>query len=221
MSASLRVVHYVNQFFAGHRRRGPGQRRCLRADRRRSGPAARSQPRSATARASSATIICGDNFASRPTRRTAVAAIGAELDRLQPDVLVAGPAFGSGRYGLACAAGVPRRAACGASPRSPPCIPTTPAVEASRQRRPASSPPRSRRQPCSPRSRRSRRFARRLGARRRSSGPRRSKATSPQGVRRVLRPRPPGLSAGARHAARQAPRPAVRDGGALRTPPSG
>src|SRR5206468_10746049 len=49
-----------------------------------------------------ATIVCGDNFASE-SEAEATRAIGAELDRITPDVLVAGPAFGSGRYGLACA----------------------------------------------------------------------------------------------------------------------
>ena len=101
MSASLRVVHYVNQFFGGIGGEdqanvgvsvkagavGPG--RALEAA---LGDGARIE----------ATIICGDNFASDHAD-DAARAIGAELDRLKPDVLVAGPAFASGRYGLACA----------------------------------------------------------------------------------------------------------------------
>ena len=46
--------------------------------------------------------IGGDNFVSERAE-DASRAIAAELDRLKPDLLVAGPAFGSGRYGLACA----------------------------------------------------------------------------------------------------------------------
>src|SRR4030095_3268771 len=101
MSASLRVVHYVNQFFGGIGGEdqanvgvsvkggavGPG--RALEAA---LGDGARIE----------ATIICGDNFASDHAD-DAARAIGAELARLRPDVLVAGPAFASGRYGLACA----------------------------------------------------------------------------------------------------------------------
>src|SRR5262249_1449216 len=49
-----------------------------------------------------ATIVCGDNFASE-READAGRMMGAELDRMKPDVLIAGPAFGSGRYGLACA----------------------------------------------------------------------------------------------------------------------
>jgi glycine reductase len=101
MSGPLRVVHYVNQFFGGIGGEdqahvgvtvkagalGPG-----RALEKALGDGARIE----------ATIVCGDNFASE-REAEASRAIAAELDRLKPDVLVAGPAFGSGRYGLACA----------------------------------------------------------------------------------------------------------------------
>ena len=101
MSGPLRVVHYVNQFFGGiggedhasvgvTTKAGPvGPGRALAAA---LGDGARIE----------ATIVCGDNFAS-DRAEDAARAIGAELDRLKPDLLVAGPAFGSGRYGLACA----------------------------------------------------------------------------------------------------------------------
>jgi glycine reductase len=101
MGGPLRVVHYVNQFFGGLGGEdqanvgvtvkagavGPG--RALEAE---LGDAARIE----------ATIVCGDNFAS-DRAEDAARALAAELDRLKPDVLVAGPAFASGRYGLACA----------------------------------------------------------------------------------------------------------------------
>ena len=101
MSGPLRVVHYLNQFFGGIGGEeqahvgvsvktgavGPGRllEKALGDDAR-----------------VEATIVCGDNFASEridDVTRT----IAGELDRLTPDVLIAGPAFGSGRYGLACA----------------------------------------------------------------------------------------------------------------------
>src|SRR2546426_5923786 len=94
MSGLLRVVHYVNQFFGGIGGEdqahvgvtvkagavGPG--RLLEAT---LGDGARVE----------ATIICGDNFASEQAGE-ASRAIAAELDPLKPDVLVAGPPFGSG-----------------------------------------------------------------------------------------------------------------------------
>jgi len=101
MSGPLRVVHYVNQFFGGiggedHAHVGVtvkagavGPGRALEMA---LGDGARVE----------ATIVCGDNFASEQAEAVS-RAIAGELDRLKPDVLVAGPAFGSGRYGLACA----------------------------------------------------------------------------------------------------------------------
>ena len=101
MSGPLRVVHYVNQLFGGiggedqaHvgvtvRAGAVGPGRLLEAA---LGEGARVE----------ATIICGDNFASERAE-DAGRAIAGELDRLKPDVLIGGPAFGAGRYGLACA----------------------------------------------------------------------------------------------------------------------
>lgn len=101
MKSTVRVVHYVNQFFGGVGGEdkadvgvsvtpgavGPG--RVLETA---LGAGARIE----------ATIVCGDNFANDRAEEFA-RAVATELDRLKPDVVVAGPAFGSGRYGLACA----------------------------------------------------------------------------------------------------------------------
>jgi glycine reductase len=97
----LRVVHYLNQFFAGvggeaaagapleirHQPVGPG--RALQA-------ALGDQA------AIVATLVCGDNYFN-DQRETARAAVREALRALKPDVVVAGPAFEAGRYGLACA----------------------------------------------------------------------------------------------------------------------
>jgi glycine reductase len=48
-----------------------------------------------------ATIACGDNF-FHDERDRARAAVREALRALRPDVLVAGPAFEAGRYGVAC-----------------------------------------------------------------------------------------------------------------------
>ena len=49
-----------------------------------------------------ATIICGDNY-FHEQEELAMNTIGKFLDEFRPDILVAGPAFNAGRYGLACA----------------------------------------------------------------------------------------------------------------------
>jgi len=48
-----------------------------------------------------ATIVGGDNYVAE-NRDLARAAIREALDRFRPDVVVAGPAFDAGRYGVAC-----------------------------------------------------------------------------------------------------------------------
>src|SRR5512145_1799281 len=101
MSGALRVVHYVNQFFGGIG--GEDQANVgvtVRAGA--VGPGRALETALGEGARIEATVICGDNFASE-REDEARRAIAAELERLKPDVLVAGPAFGSGRYGLACA----------------------------------------------------------------------------------------------------------------------
>jgi glycine reductase complex component B subunit gamma len=94
-------VHYVNQFFAGiggEDHAGVG----VTARDGAVGPGRLLEAALGDGARIAGTIVCGDNFASERTEEFA-RLVGAELDRLKPDVVVAGPAFGSGRYGLACA----------------------------------------------------------------------------------------------------------------------
>ncbi len=50
-----------------------------------------------------ATIICGDNYFSEQ-QDLALSAVKQALGESHPDILIAGPAFDAGRYGLACGA---------------------------------------------------------------------------------------------------------------------
>jgi glycine reductase len=97
----MRVVHYLNQFFGGI----GGEDQADVAPAARPGPVG---PGLALQRALGdeatvvGTVTCGDGrFADHP-EETARAVL-ALLRDLAPDVVVAGPAFGAGRYGLACA----------------------------------------------------------------------------------------------------------------------
>jgi betaine reductase len=101
MSRPLRVVHYVNQFFAGI---GGEDRADVGVSVRDGlvGPGRPLQQALGDDAEIVATIICGDNFISEQQDQ-ALAQVGAALRRLAPDVVIAGPAFGSGRYGLGCA----------------------------------------------------------------------------------------------------------------------
>lgn len=105
MAADIRAVHYLNQFFGGlggeeaadlaprwlDGARGPGQL------------LARIEPRIEIA----GTVVAGDNHVAERLDEVVpeiVALIERELAGRRVDLLVAGPAFDAGRYGMACAA---------------------------------------------------------------------------------------------------------------------
>lgn len=48
------------------------------------------------------TIVCGDNFYNE-NKEEADAFISKAIEEIKPDLIVAGPAFNAGRYGMACA----------------------------------------------------------------------------------------------------------------------
>jgi glycine reductase complex component B subunit gamma len=96
-----KVMHYLNQFFAGI----GGEEKA--------GQEATFIPRPVGAGSvlcdalrhhdiEYATIVCGDNFFHEEEVK-ALSAIQDILARFQPDIFLAGPAFNAGRYGLACA----------------------------------------------------------------------------------------------------------------------
>jgi betaine reductase len=96
----MRVVHYINQFFAG---RG-GEEAAGHAPAARGEPLGPSRPLAAALAPEHqlvATVFCGDDRAVQD--RAAIEAL-LELIRAQrAELVIAGPAFTSGRYGIACA----------------------------------------------------------------------------------------------------------------------
>ena len=97
-----RIVHYLNQFFGGL----GGETHASMA------PVSEPHPLG-TGRGLSqllgeddhivGTVFCGDNYITEGGAQ-AVGEVIALISALDPEVVVAGPAFGSGRYGLACGA---------------------------------------------------------------------------------------------------------------------
>jgi len=96
---ALRVVHYLNQFFAGigaedKAETPPGQREGA------IGPGRVLQQALGDRAQIVATVYCGDNHvAERPGAVDAILDLIAEH---RPQIVVAGPAFSAGRYGWAC-----------------------------------------------------------------------------------------------------------------------
>lgn len=92
-----RIVHYVNQFFAGVGGEDQAGEGPLLLDGP-VGPGKRLAELVAPEHEIVATVWCGDDVA--PGRVDEIVALVRSAD---PDLVVAGPAFTSGRYGLACA----------------------------------------------------------------------------------------------------------------------
>jgi glycine reductase complex component B subunit gamma len=102
MPEPLRVVHYVNQFFGGV---GGEDKASLPPSRKDGavGPGLALQKALGDRGQVVATLICGDNYANEQINDFLLWA-AEQLRDLEPDVLIAGPAFNAGRYGEACGA---------------------------------------------------------------------------------------------------------------------
>jgi glycine reductase complex component B subunit gamma len=91
------VVHYLNQFFAGL----GGEEAASLPPSRIEGPVGPGNGLRAAGLVVDTTLACGDNYFAEHEAE-ALSQLLAWLDEIRPDVLVCGPAFGSGRYGYAC-----------------------------------------------------------------------------------------------------------------------
>lgn len=101
MAGPFRVVNFVNQFFAGV----GGEEKANHPVEVRAGAvgSARGLQRQLSQAATVvATVYGGDNYVNEENEKS-FPAIAAALREHRPDVVVAGPAFNAGRYGLACA----------------------------------------------------------------------------------------------------------------------
>jgi glycine reductase complex component B subunit gamma len=93
----VKAVHYLNQFFAGL----GGEEKADTPPTRLDGAVGPGRGLVAEGIEIVATIACGDDYFAEHEEE-ALATLLGYLDEESPDVLVAGPAFGSGRYGYAC-----------------------------------------------------------------------------------------------------------------------
>ncbi len=98
----LRVIHYLNQFFAGIGGEEKADIKPLVMEGP-TGPGKALQKILGTQGEVLATIVCGDNYFSENLEK-AIDETLSFIDRYQPDALIAGPAFMAGRYGVACGA---------------------------------------------------------------------------------------------------------------------
>ena len=100
MNPALRVVHYLNQFFGGI----GGEEKASEAPQVKDGLVnlGRAIQDELKERGEVvATVICGDNYFAERTEET-VEEMLQMMASYRPDIVIAGPAFNAGRYGIAC-----------------------------------------------------------------------------------------------------------------------
>jgi glycine reductase len=93
----VKAVHYLNQFFAGL----GGEDKAETPPTRLEGAVGPGRGLADEGMAIAATIACGDDYFAEHEEEALETLLGY-LEDERPDVLIAGPAFGSGRYGYAC-----------------------------------------------------------------------------------------------------------------------
>lgn len=99
--AKIKVVHYINQFFAGI---GGEEKADVPAELHKGeviGPGMAFNTGFGDEAEIIATIVCGDSYFNENIDK-ATSDILAWVKDLAPDLFIAGPAFNAGRYGVAC-----------------------------------------------------------------------------------------------------------------------
>jgi len=94
------IVHYINQFFAGKGGEDMADYKPEVIDGT-AGPGTGIQGALGDAGKIVKTIICGDNFFNEHEEE-AVAFVKKVLTDTKADLLISGPGFNAGRYGMAC-----------------------------------------------------------------------------------------------------------------------
>ena len=100
MGKKVRIIHYINQFFAGigGEERGSSPLEHCEGPK---GPGVGIMQQVGDEAEVVRTIWCGDNLVNQEQERI-LPEIAVLIKEAKPDVVVAGPAFNAGRYGLAC-----------------------------------------------------------------------------------------------------------------------
>ncbi len=98
---SKKIVHYINQFFAGI---GGEEKADIVPEVREGvvGPGLALQNALGDGYEVVATVICGDNYFGSNIDKGVVPELLELIGKCKPDGFIAGPAFNAGRYGVAC-----------------------------------------------------------------------------------------------------------------------
>jgi len=97
---AYKVIHYINQFFAGIGGEEAADFEPKVFDSA-VGPGVKLQELLSDEAKIVATIVCGDNYFAI-NKDAAIEATKTALLKYKPDIIIAGPSFSAGRYGFAC-----------------------------------------------------------------------------------------------------------------------
>ena len=98
----MRIVHYINQFYAGY---GGEEKADLKPEKK-DGPVGPGMALNAALGGIGqivGTVVCGDSYFNENID-TATSEVLEMVRGFEPDLVVVGPAFNAGRYGMACGA---------------------------------------------------------------------------------------------------------------------
>lgn len=102
MSKEIRVVHYINQFFGQYGSEEKAHIGPLVKEEK-VGPGVALERQLGNRGRVVATVICGDNYIAERLDE-AVLEVVELIKKYSPDLVIAGPAYVAGRYGVACGA---------------------------------------------------------------------------------------------------------------------
>ena len=102
MGRKFKVVHYLNQFFGQIGGEDKADTEPLKRDGS-VGPGLLFQEMLGQEAEIAGTVICGDNYFNEHTEDAKETVLGM-IEGYGPDLVLAGPAFNAGRYGIACGA---------------------------------------------------------------------------------------------------------------------
>jgi len=102
VQAPVKIVHYINQFYAGY---GGEEKADLKPEKRDGavGPGMALSAAMGDAGKVVGTVICGDSYFNENIDTVAPEVLEM-IKSFSPDLVVVGPAFNAGRYGMACGA---------------------------------------------------------------------------------------------------------------------
>lgn len=97
----MKIVHYINQFYAQIGGEEKADTPLSVRENAIIGPGLALKAAMGEDTEIVATIVCGDNYFNENPEEAA-SGVAAAIDKYGPDIVVAGPAFNAGRYGMAC-----------------------------------------------------------------------------------------------------------------------